>query len=40
MMIFVDPPNRHKVIDVLSGTAGAFHDFRFTSAGVETWKAN
>jgi len=39
MMIFVEPPNRHKVIDGLSELAGAFHNFRFTNAGVESWKA-
>jgi D-glycero-alpha-D-manno-heptose-7-phosphate kinase len=40
MMIFVEPTHRHKVMDALKQTGGAFHDFRFTSAGVETWKVN
>lgn len=39
MMIFVDPPNRHQVIDGLAGLNGTFHNFKFTSAGVESWKA-
>lgn len=40
MMIFTEPTERHQVIDALKNTGGAFHNFRFTRAGVETWKVN
>lgn len=39
MMISVEPIDRHKVMTALKNDGGLFHEFRFTNAGVETWRA-
>lgn len=38
MMIFVEPTKIHNVKKTLQDSGGIFHDFKFTTAGVETWK--
>jgi D-glycero-alpha-D-manno-heptose-7-phosphate kinase len=37
MMIFVEPTKIHSVKKILQDTGGLFHDFKFTTAGVEAW---
>lgn len=39
MMIFVDPVRKPEIVTIFNKQmTGGFHDFRFTSSGVEAWK--